>query len=99
MNIKKTRNDAELIIAVSGSLDSTTAPTLEKEVDNSLNGVASLIFDFKDLDYISSAGLRILIRCHKIMTKEGSMVVRNANEEIMDIFEVTGFVDVLNIEK
>lgn len=98
MNIAKTVNGSELLMALSGSLDTMTAPTLEKAVDESLGGVTKLIFDFAKLEYVSSAGLRILLRCHKIMAKQGSMVVRNVNKDVMDIFEVTGFSSILTIE-
>ena len=79
-------------------MDTTTAPQLESELKTALDGVAELTFDFKELLYISSAGLRVLLSAQKTMNKQGKMVIRNAGEELMEIFEVTGFVDILTIE-
>ena len=98
MKIEKKQNGSELTIALEGRLDTTTAPELEKELDASLSDVDSLIFDLKDLAYISSAGLRVLLKAQKTMNKQGSMVVKGSSEDLMDIFEVTGFVDILNIQ-
>lgn len=98
MNIKKEQNGKELNIAVEGRLDTITAPELDSELTSSLDGIEKLIFDFGDLEYISSAGLRVLLSAQKVMTKQGGMVIRNVKPEIMEIFEVTGFVDILDIE-
>ena len=98
MKIEKKQNGSELTIALEGRLDTTTAPELEKELDASLSDVDSLIFDLKDLAYISSAGLRVLLKAQKTMNKQGRMVVKGSSEDLMDIFEVTGFVDILNIQ-
>ena len=98
MTIEKKANGNELIMVLTGRLDTITAPLLEKELQENLDGVESLILDFAALDYLSSAGLRVLLSIHKIMSARGGMVVRNANEAIMEIFDVTGFCDVLNIE-
>lgn len=98
MTILKTLNASELTVALSGRLDTTTAPQLEAELKENLGGVEKLVLDMKELDYLSSAGLRVLLSAQKIMNKQGSMVVRNVNEVIMEIFEVTGFCDVLTIE-
>ena len=98
MNIKKTQNGTELIIELSGRLDTVTSPELEAELKQSINGITKLVFDFAELDYISSAGLRILLSAQKVMNKQGEMSIRNANSEIMDVFEVTGFIDILDIE-
>lgn len=98
MEIIKTRKDSELNIALQGRLDTTTAPQLEAEIRTELGGVEKLVFDMKDLAYISSAGLRVLLSAQKTMNKQGDMILRNVNEDIMEIFEVTGFVDILNIE-
>ena len=98
MTILKTLNASELTVALSGRLDTTTAPQLEAELKENLGGVEKLVLDLKELDYLSSAGLRVLLSAQKSMNKQGSMVVRNVNEVIMDIFEVTGFCDVLTIE-
>ena len=98
MQINKTIDNDSLTIALEGRLDTLTAPQLDAEIQGKLDGVKSLTFDFKKLDYISSAGLRILLMAQKIMNKQGSMVVKNASSEIKEIFEVTGFCDILTIE-
>ena len=98
MEIKKELNGEELKVTVSGRLDTTTAPTLEEELKESLDGVKDLVIDFKDLEYISSAGLRVLLVLQRIMSKQGTMRVIDVNETVMEIFEVTGFSDILTIE-
>ena len=98
MEIKKTLNGNELLVAVEGRLDTTTAPQLGENVRSSIDGMKSLVFDFEKLEYISSAGLRVLLAMQKIMNKQGSMTIRNVNETVMEVFEVTGFVDILTIE-
>ena len=98
MTINKNQNGSTLVIALEGRLDTTTAPDLEAEIKSSLGGVTELIMDFTKLDYISSAGLRVLLSAQKVMTKQGSMKITHANEMIMEVFEVTGFVDILTIE-
>ncbi len=98
MNINKTENGNDLAVKVSGRLDTTTAPQLEEELKASMDGVTSLTFDFGELEYISSAGLRVLLAAQKIMNKQGSMKVSGVNETIMEIFEVTGFSEILTIE-
>lgn len=98
MNITKKANGNELCISLEGRLDTTTAPELEKVLSDSLEGVTELTFDMSALDYLSSAGLRILLGAQKQMNKQGSMKVTNVNETIMEIFEVTGFADILTIE-
>ena len=98
MTINKQQDGSKLLIALEGRLDTTTAPQLESELRTSLDGVTELAFDLKNLLYISSAGLRVLLSAQKTMNKQGSMLVRNAGEELMEIFEVTGFVDILTIE-
>ena len=98
MNIKKIANGSELTLAVEGRLETTTAPELETVVKTELDGVTALIFDLSALEYISSAGLRILLSAQKIMNKQGSMKITGANEIVMEIFEVTGFSDILTIE-
>lgn len=98
MTVEKTLNGAELNIKVAGRLDTTTAPELEKELTESISGAEKLALDFADLEYLSSAGLRVLLQAQKIMNKQGEMVVKNVNETIMEIFEVTGFTDFLTIE-
>ena len=99
MNITKSKEGSTLTVALEGRLDTTTSPQLEAELKTSLDDVKDLVFDIKDLEYISSAGLRVLLSAQKVMNKQGSMVIRSASEEIMEIFEVTGFVDILTIEK
>ena len=98
LNIEKKSDGKNLSFALSGRLDTTTAPDLEKEVKENIEGVEKLDFDFSDLAYISSAGLRVLLSAQKIMNKQGEMVVKNCSEEIKEIFEVTGFLDILTIE-
>ncbi len=98
MTINKQQTGAELTLAVNGRLDTTTAPELEKELNASLDGAESLILDFSKLEYISSAGLRVLLSAQKQMSKKGGMKVRNVNEVVQEVFEVTGFADILTIE-
>ncbi|MBE5810060.1 MAG: STAS domain-containing protein [Clostridiales bacterium] len=98
MTIEKAVNGTALTLTLSGRLDTTTAPQLEAELKASLSGVESLVLDFAALDYLSSAGLRVLLAAQKQMNKQGDMVVRNVNETIMEIFDVTGFCDILTIE-
>jgi len=98
MEIKKDANGSDLDLVVSGRLDTTTAPQLESVLKDSLNGVSSLAFDFSNLEYISSAGLRVLLSAQKTMNKQGKMVIRHANSVVMEVFEVTGFTDILTIE-
>lgn len=98
MTIEKITNAAELTVMLAGRLDTTTAPQLEEELKQSIDGVERLVLDFKALEYLSSAGLRVLLGAQKIMNKQGEMIVRNVNETIAEIFEVTGFCDVLTIE-
>ena len=98
MTINKNRNGSALIIALEGRLDTTTAPELEKELRDGLAGVTALTLDFAKLEYISSAGLRVLLGAHKQMSKQGEMKVTNINDIVGEVFEVTGFADILNIE-
>ncbi len=98
MKIDKTQNGCELVIALTGRLDTTTAPDLEKEANASLSGITNLTIDFSKLDYISSAGLRVLLAMQKTMNKQGKMNVKNANENVREVFEITGFSDILTIE-
>ncbi|MBR5745898.1 MAG: STAS domain-containing protein [Clostridia bacterium] len=98
MIINKNLNGKTLTISPEGRLDTVTAPELEKELQESLNGVESLIFDLEKLEYISSAGLRVLLSSQKTMNKQGEMRVKNANEIITEIFDVTGFSDILTLE-
>ncbi len=98
MEIKKTTNGNELNIAVEGRLDTTTAPFLEAELKQNIGGIEKLVFDFSSLEYLSSAGLRVLLSAQKVMNRQGKMIVKNVNETIAEIFEVTGFADILTIE-
>lgn len=98
MTIEKNVNGAELNIRLIGRLDTTTAPRLEAEFKQSIGGVEKLVLDFAELEYLSSAGLRVLLTAQKVMNKQGEMILRNVNETISEIFEVTGFSDILTIE-
>lgn len=98
MTIEKVENNGGLLIALAGRLDTRTAPQFEAELKGSIDGIKELTLDFEKLEYISSAGLRILLWAQKAMDKEGKLVIRNVNEIIMEIFEVTGFIDILSIE-
>lgn len=98
LTINKTIEDGKAVFQPEGRLDTVTAPDLEKEVRDCIDNLTELVFDFKDLDYISSAGLRILLASQKIMLKQGTMKVVNVNSTIMEIFDVTGFSDILTIE-
>ena len=98
MTINQNKNGSKLVLAVEGRLDTTTAPQLESEIKSSISGITELEFDFSKLNYISSAGLRVLLSAQKIMNKQGSMVIHGASEDLMEIFDVTGFIDILTIE-
>ena len=99
MTINKTQNNNELIVAIEGRLDTNTAVQLETEFKASLDGVETLVLDLEKLAYISSAGLRVLLMAQKVMNKQGDMIIKNVNEDVMEIFDVTGFVDIFNIEE
>ena len=96
MNIKKTLEGTSLNIALEGRLDTSTAPQLEAEL-KSLKGVTELNLDFAALEYLSSAGLRVILAAQKAMNKQGKMVIHHVNNTIMEVFEVTGFIDILTI--
>ena len=98
MTIEKNLNATELNVAITGRLDTTTAPQLESELKQSLSGIEKLVLDFAALEYLSSAGLRVLLQAQKTMNKQGEMIIKNVNETINEIFEVTGFIDILTIE-
>lgn len=98
MTIDKKEQGSELEISVSGRLDTTKAPQLEAELKRSIDGVTRLDFDFSGLEYLSSAGLRVLLAAQKVMNKQGQMIIRNVNETIMEVFEITGFSEILTIE-
>ena len=98
LNINKKLEDKMLTVTLEGRLDTTTAPQLEAELKSDLADVTSLVMDFEKLEYISSAGLRVLLSAQKIMNKQGEMKLIHVNDVINEIFEVTGFSDILNIE-
>ncbi len=98
MNIEKTTNGNELVLAIEGRLDTTTAPELESEIKASIDGVEALVLDFANLEYISSAGLRVILSAQKQMNKQGSMVIKNVSSDVLEVFEITGFTDILTIE-
>ena len=97
MNIVKNQEGSKLELMLSGRLDTTTAPQLESELSNSIAGVTALVLDFAALEYISSAGLRVLLSAQKTMNKQGSMTVKNVCDDIRDVFDITGFSDILTI--
>ena len=99
MTIEKNVCEDVLVLRLIGRLDTTTAPQLEAELKKSISGVKKLVFDFMELEYLSSAGLRVLLAAQKVMNKQGEMIVKDVNDTIMEIFEVTGFADILTIEK
>ena len=98
LNIKKEGTAEDLTVVLEGRLDTTTAPQLDEELKASLEKAKNLVFDLKALEYVCSAGLRVFLSAQKVMNRQGSMTIKNANEEIKEIFDVTGFVDILNIE-
>ncbi len=98
MTINVNKNGHEMTVEVIGRLDTTTAPQLEVSLKENLGDAASLVLDFAQLEYISSAGLRVLLGAQKVMNKQGKMVVRNVNETVSEVFEITGFADILTIE-
>lgn len=98
MNIVKTQENQSLTLQLEGRLDTTTAPALEQELKDSLNGITHLVLDMEQLAYLSSAGLRVILAAQKQMNKQGQMVVRHANDTIMEVFNLTGFSDILTIE-
>ena len=97
MTIKTEKKDSALAVVLEGRLDTNTAPELDETLKSSLEGVTELTLDLEKLDYLSSAGLRVLLSAQKTMNRQGTMVVKNVNETIMEIFEVTGFSDILTI--
>ena len=98
MTINKKSNGKELVIGIEGSLDTSTAPALEKELKENLKDYDSLVLDLENLDYISSAGLRVVLSAHKTMSAKGGLKVRNVKAVVSEVFEVTGFSDILTIE-
>ena len=98
MDIKTSKEGTTLTLDIEGRIDTTTAPQLEAELKAGVSGITELIFDFSGVEYISSAGLRVLLSAQKVMNRQGSMVLHNVNEAVMDVFEVTGFIDILTID-
>lgn len=98
MTIQKESNGSTLILALEGRLDTTTSPQLEKEVSESLENISELIFDLEKLEYISSAGLRVLLASHKAMAGKGKMLLKNVGPNIQEVLDITGFSDILTIE-
>lgn len=97
LDIKSTKNDGELVFELSGRLDASTAPELSDRINKEVSDIDKLVIDLKNLEYVSSAGLRVILSALKLM-KDGNMVVRNVNEYIMEIFDMTGFTNILTIE-
>ena len=98
MTINKIANGSELTIGLEGRLDTTTAPELEKELKQNISGVTSLTLDMEKLEYISSAGLRVILKAQKAMNTKGTMKLSHVGESVMEVFDITGFSDFLNIE-
>ena len=98
LNIQKNVNADEMTFVLEGRLDTTTAPDLEAQIKDQLDGITKLTFDIEQLRYISSAGLRVLLSAQKVMNRQGTMVIRNVCPEVMEIFDVTGFSEILTIE-
>ena len=98
MTIEKKINGEALTLIVSGRLDTQTAPELEKELDSVLADIKELTFDFANLEYVSSAGLRVILKAQKAMNTQGSMKLTGVNESIMEVFDITGFLDILTIQ-
>ena len=98
MQINKVKADSTLTLALAGRLDTNTAPALEAELNDNLDGVTELVLDFTDLEYISSAGLRVILSAQKTMNAKGKMVIKNVCADIMDVFDITGFSDILTFE-
>ncbi|MBQ1334821.1 MAG: STAS domain-containing protein [Clostridia bacterium] len=98
MNINTTKDNTALTVFREGRLDTATSPSLDETLKAQMPGISELVIDMEKLEYLSSAGLRVLLSAQKIMNKQGSMTVRNVNETIMEIFDITGFSDILTIQ-
>ncbi|MDO4562755.1 MAG: STAS domain-containing protein [Clostridia bacterium] len=98
MEIVKMLEGATLTLSLEGRLDTVTAPSLQAELENALDDVKTLVLDFAKLDYVSSAGLRIILAAQKKMNSQGNMIIRNVNETIMEVFDITGFASILTVE-
>ncbi|MBR3738565.1 MAG: STAS domain-containing protein [Eubacterium sp.] len=97
MELSNINENGKLTISVSGRVDTVTAPELEKYIEDNAKGISQLILDLKDMSYTSSAGLRVILKAHKLMSGKGEMKIINVQRDVMDIFEITGFCDILNI--
>lgn len=97
MTITKNAEAEKLTLAIEGRIDTTTAPSFEAEID-AIDGVTELVLDFAGVEYISSAGLRVVLKAQKLMNKNGKMKLINVNDDVMDVFDITGFLDILTIE-
>ena len=98
MRINKRTEGDKLTIHIEGRLDTTTSPELSKELETSLEGITQLVLDLTLLEYISSSGLRVLLSAQKAMNGKGTMIVKNVSEMVMEVFDITGFTDILTIE-
>lgn len=98
MKLTSTKEDGKLTVVVSGRVDTTTAPDLEKYINDNMNGITEMVLDLKDMRYTSSAGLRVLLKVQKTMSKQGSLKLINVCSDVMEIFDMTGFSDILTIE-
>lgn len=98
MTIEKKIENGNVTLTITGRLDTTTAPELEKTLDSVLDGTKELVFDMTGLEYISSAGLRVILKAQKAMNAQGSMKLTGVNDGIMEVFDITGFLDILTIE-
>ena len=98
LNVDKDLQGDTLTVSLDGRLDTTTSPDFEAELKSNLDGVKKLVFDFEKLEYISSAGLRVMLSAQKIMNKQGEMSIKNASDDVLEVFEITGFIDIINIQ-
>ncbi|MCR5505428.1 MAG: STAS domain-containing protein [Bacilli bacterium] len=98
MKITKKQNGSELVLELEGSLNTSTSPMLDGALKDSLNGIKLLVIDFEKVDYVSSAGLRVLLMAHKTMLDQGKLVLKHVNQNVLDVFNMTGFDEFLNIE-
>ncbi len=98
LNIDVNTSEGSATFVLSGKLDTTTAPNLDAAIEEKISDLKEIVFDCKDLDYVSSAGLRVILKTQKTMNQQGSMKLTNVSDTIMEIFDITGFVDFLNIE-
>ncbi len=98
MTIQKISDGEKLTFKIEGRLDTNSSPKLEAELRQSVDGITELVFDFSEVEYISSAGLRVLLAAQKVMNRRGSMKLTGVNDDVMEVFEITGFADILTIE-